>query len=180
MKGMIQSDFARGLRTSSIIIGGSIVAVSAALYFLSGDISAQVAKIVADKTMISQQTAAVGVLAGLKGDAAQAAPYAAAMGKLLPTQDQLIGFPQWVAGIGQAHSVSANVSFLGTSISATASAPGSDAFSLVANGSSANLVAFLQDLEINAPGFLVAIDSFDFLNNNGQYQLTAQGRVFSQ
>lgn len=171
---------ASSLWVSIGIIGGAIVTAAVALYFLSNNIDAQASQIVSDKTTAARETEAVSMLARLESDAAQAAPYAAAMEQLLPTHDALIGFPQWVVGIGQAHAVSASVTFQGSGVPAAATTPGSDSFSLVATGALPDIVSFLDDIEVNVPGFLLTIDSFELVNNGAQYELSAQGRVFSR
>ena len=162
------------------IIFGCIAVASAALYFLESNLASQTAKIVAEKTAEAQQIAAVGILASLKDDAVQAAPYLTAMNQLLPTHDALIDFPQWMASVGQSNAVSVSVSFQGNAAPATATAPGTDPFSFSATGSAADLAAFLDDVEMKTPGFLVAIDSFDLLDIGPAYRLTGQGRVFSR
>ena len=173
-------NFKKQLWISFGIIFGAIAVASIALYFLSSDLDAQAAKIISDKTLVAQRAAIVGVLASLKSNAVQATQYADAMNKLLPSHDELIGFPQWIASVSQAHNVSVSVVFRGDNTTATNSTPGSDGFSLSATGAAADIVAFLNDLEARSPGFLLAIDSFDLTNNASSYQLSVQGRVFSR
>jgi len=176
----MKGNFKKQLWISFSIIFGAVAVASVALYFLSSDLDAQAAKIISDKTLVAQQTALVGILANLKSDAVQATQYAAAMNKLLPSHDELISFPQWIAAVGQAHAVSAVVTFQGNNAAATEALPGSDGFSLSATGAATDIVAFLNDLEMRSPGFLLAIDSFDLTNNGSSYQLSVQGRVFSK
>ncbi len=176
----MKSGFKKQLWISFGIIGGAIVAASVAVYFLSGDIDAQATQIITAKTAIAQQAATVGTLASLKSDAVRAASYAAVMGQLLLDRDELIAFPQWVATAGVAHNVQVSVVFQGGNTTTTASLPASDGFSLSATGAAVDLAAFLDDIETQKPGFLIAIDSIDLTNNGASYQLSAQGKVFSQ
>lgn len=169
-----------GLWTSIGVIGATIAAASAVLYFLYGNLDAEASRIVANKTALANQTEAVTILAHLESDAAKAAPYETAMQQLLPTHDALIGFPQWVQGIGTAHHVSVIASFQGGAMAATPSTPGVDNFTFQANGSFTDLAAFLLDVEGNAPGFLVSVDSMEFINQGSQFQLKGNGRVFSR
>lgn len=171
---------ASSLWVSVSVIGGAVVAAALALYFLSNAIDTQASQIVSDKTTAAQQTEAVSMLAHLESDAAQAAPYAAAMEQLLPTHDALIGFPQWITGIGQAHAVSASVTFQGSGVPATPTAPGSDNFSLITTGALPDIVSFMEDAEANVPGFLLSLDSFELVNNGAQYEFSVQGKVFSR
>ena len=176
----MKSNFKQSLWVSFGVIFGTILVASAALYFLSTDLAAQAEKIITDKALIAEQTGALDILASLKSDAMQAAPYAAAMGKLLPPHDELIGFPQWLTALGQAHNVSVSAAFQGNNVPVTDSAPGNDSFSMNASGASADLITFLRDLETRVPGFLLAIDTFDLGNTGPSYQLSAPGRLFSR
>ncbi len=169
-----------GLWTSVSVIGGAIVVASVALYFLYANLDAEASKIIADKTAVANQSEEVNILAHLESDATKAAPYTAAMQQLLPTHDALIGFPQWLAGIGQAHNVNVTASFQGGTTAATLSAPGVDDFSFLATGALADLNAFLLDAEGNTPGFLVSVDSMELVNQGAAYQLKGNGRVFSR
>lgn len=176
----MKGEFTREIWWSVGIIAGVVVVAAIALFFLANDVAAQASQIVSDKTAAARETETVSMLAYLKSDAVQAAPYTAAMEELLPTHDALIAFPQWIAGIGQAHAVSAAVAFQGSGEPATADAPGSDNFTLTATGALPDLVSSLNDAEVNTPGFLIAFDSFELVNNGTQYALTAQGKVFSR
>ncbi len=162
------------------VIGGSAAVALVALYFLAGSMTAQADKTTADQSSIAEETAMVSVLARLKSSAPEAAAYSAALTKLLPTHDNLIGFSPWLSAIAKTHNVSVSVAFQGGAAAATDAAPGSDGFSMTANGAAADLTAFLTDIETEAPGFLLSIDSFDLSNDGASYRLSAQGRVFSQ
>jgi len=175
----MKSTFGKQWWTSVGIVLGTIIVASAALYFLSNDLTAQADKIMNDETALEKQTATVNALAHLKADAPQAAAYTAAMEKLLPMHDDLLGFPQWLTALGQSHHVSVSVAFQGGAIPATAATPGIDGFSMSANGASADLVSFLQDIE-SSSAFLLSIDSFSLTNGGANYGLTAQGKLFSR
>ncbi len=179
MEKEMKNDFGKRWWTSMGIVLGAIVIASVALYFLSNDLTAQADKIVNDQAMLAAQTATVNALAHLKADAPQAAVYAAAMGKLLPTHDNLLGFPQWLVALGQSHHVAVSSAFQGQSAIATAATPGIDGFSMTATGASTDLVAFLRDLE-GSSVFLLSIDSVNLTNNGSAYQLNAQGKLFSR
>ncbi len=170
----------RQLQISIGIIAAAIAVASIAIYFFSNDIAAQTDKIVSDRTRIAEENTAVGILASLKSEAAQAAPYTPVLKSILPTYDKLVGLPQALNTLGQAHNVSVSFAFKGGGTAATTSTPGSDDFSLVATGAPSDLVAFLNDLEAEASGFIIAIDSFDFTSSGTAYLLTAQGRAFSR
>ncbi len=158
----------------------AIAGVSFGAYSFSSDLAAQSDKIISDKSFIDQQNSIVSQLAVLKNDASTTMPYLAAMQKLLPSHDSLIGFPDWVTGVGLSHSVAATAAFTGVNAPTTANVPASDGFTITASGSAANLVAFLKDAETESSGFLIAVDTFDLVSNANGYTLTAHGRVFSR
>ncbi len=173
-------DLKRQLQISIGIIAAAIAVASIALYFFSNNIAAQADKIVSDRARIAEENTALSVLASLKSEAAQAAPYTPVLESILPTHDKLVGLPQALNALGEVHNVLVLFAFKGGGTVATVSAPGSDDFSLVATGSPSDLVAFLNDLEAEASGFIIAIDSFDFASSGAAYILTAQGRAFSR
>lgn len=172
--------FKQPLWISFGIVFGAATVAGVAIYFLSGDITAQADKIISDKTLVTRQAAVVGILASLKSDAPKAAQYSAAMKKLLPTHDELIGFSPWLNALGQTHNVSVAFSFRGDNAGATASSLGTDGFSLSVTGSSKDILSFLQDIETRAQSFLLSIDSFEFGQSDSGYRLNAQGRLFSR
>ena len=176
----MKNNFRKQLLVDFGVILGAVVITSGAIYFLSGDLTAQADKIVADKTLTARQTAAVGTLASLKSEAPIAADYEAAMGKLLPTHDGLINFPQWLTSVGSSHHVSVSFAFQGGATPAAAAVAGSDPFSLSASGSSEDLLAFITDIETQSQAFLLSIDSLSFTNDVGGYRLSATGKVFSR
>lgn len=163
--------------SSTIIIGGAIL-VWVALYILAGNISTSVGKIVAARLLINQQTNSLTVFSELKQQAAQAATYQTAMDDLVPTQDGLISFEQWFAGIATQQQVSANAAFQNDITPPTGSMPGHTEFTFTANGSLENLVSFINALK-TSPGFFLNVASFKLVNNQGDvYQLNGQGNVF--
>jgi hypothetical protein len=170
--------FERQLWISSSIIVGSFVVISIALYFLAGDISATANKISTDRGLIDKETGTLAALADLKQQVSQAAVYQAAMNGLLPTQDGLIGFGNWLSNAAAANGVSVNFSFGNNTVSPSATSFGAVNFSFTATGSASALDAFLTDIEEKDPGFFVTVNSFDMVNTNGSYQLTGQGTTF--
>lgn len=159
------------------IIVVSVVAATVALYLISGDIAAQVKTIQADRASISQDTGALTLVSDLKKQESQVDGYQAAIDQLLPTQDGLIGFSSWIGTIANANQVTATVSFSGNPLPPVTGLQGSSGFSLEVDGSLANIVAFLKDVE-TSPGFLLQISSYDLVASGSGDRLTAQGVVF--
>lgn len=173
-------NFKKSLFVSIGIILAAIIAASGALYFFSNDLSGKTDKILSDKTMITERSAAVASLAQLKHDAPIAAAYTDAVNKLLPTHDDLIGFPNWIDGLAQAHNVGITVAFTGSNVPANGNLPGTDSFSLTATGALADLAAFLEDIELHAQNFIATIDTFNVVSSGSSYSLSLQGKVFSR
>ena len=176
----MKNSFAKQLWLSLGIVLGSVVLATIALYFLSGQMDAEAQKIVTDQAIVGRQVALLGILAELKRDAPIAAQYSQAMDKLLPKHDDLIGLSPWLNGIAATHGVTITFSFTGASSPPNGSMPGSDVFSLSANGNLANLTAFLEDAETKAAGYLLTIDTFDLSGSENGYQLSMQGKAFSR
>ncbi len=160
------------------IIFGSVVIATVALYYVTGMVAASAAKISADRTTIQKQSGNLAILANLKAQEPQAETYQAAMNQLMPTEDNLIVFSQWVNTIAANHQVVATVSLQGTTGEPAGSTPGISAFSIDASGAQSDLLAFLQDMELKTPGFFVQLTSFDLIDNNPTYELKGQGQLF--
>lgn len=176
----MKSNFKKQLWWSVGAVLAAIVLATVALYMYAGDLASQAQQIMSANALVSKQSAAVGVLATLESEAPRAAPYLTAFNTLLPTHDELIRFSDWLSGIAAAHQVTTSFSFTNSNSAAAADTPGTDGISLSAEGSADNLAAFLQDIEFQAPGFLLSIDSFTLTNQGQDYHLAAQGRLFSQ
>jgi len=176
----MKNSFKKQLWISFGFIFGAAAIASSAIYFLSGDLTAQADKIVTDKSLAAKQTAAVGVLGDLKTQAPIAAQYQAAMEKLLPTHDNLINFSQCLTSVGSSHHVSVSFNFQGGTTAATDAAAGSDSFSMNVTGASADILAFLTEIETQTQAFLISIDSFSLTNDAAGYRLSAAGKVFSR
>ncbi len=177
---MMTHSVKRPLLVSFGMVAVAVGAATYGLYYFSNDITAQTDKIVSDKTLLAQQTAAVSILARLKSDAPQAAVYAAAMDKLLPTHDGLIGFQQWLLDRGRADNVAVSFSYRGNNTPASPGNAGSDGFSLIVDGGGSAIMAFLGDIETKADAYLLSVDSFTLTSNGSSYELSIQGRVFSR
>jgi hypothetical protein len=176
----MKDKFKKQLLISFGLILGSGIAAAIGLNFLSGNLHASAEKIIQERAGLSAETMALGSLADLKRDAPLAAQYQAAINKLLPDQYHLIGFGQWLNGIAQHHSVSANVSFQGTPTPPSAGAAGTAIFSISTTGSASDVIAFLKDIETQEPAFLLSINSFDLTSDGTTVNVTGQGTLYFQ
>lgn len=166
----------------SLIISAFIILASgglgwAGLAFLGSKIIAEKDNIVQYRTTLASQIDIVSVLAKLKHNAAVADGYQASLIRLLPTQDQLIGFSPWINEIAKETQVLAAASFDTGGIT-----PGGTVgvmnFSMTVGGSMDHIAAFLRGME-ERPGFIAKISSFRLVNDGtGNYQFAAQGQLY--
>jgi hypothetical protein len=174
----MDTNFKRHLIISFGIILGSALVAALALNWLSGSIAESSQKIVQDRSLIDQQNGALSALATLKAQAPQAAKYEVAMNKLLPTQDGLISFGQWLTAFATEHGVTATFFFQGTPVPPAGTTVGTAPFALTISGSLNGITTFLNDANTKATGFPFEINSFDMTNTNGSYQFSGHGNIF--
>ena len=177
---MEKERFTRQLWISLGIIVGSIALAAGLLAFFSGDISAKADAIVADRVPIQTKTNAVANLAQLEAAAPQAAQYQTEIDQVLPNQYTLATFTQWFAQLGAKNGVTTDAAFQGSAVPPAGIAPGTAQFSFDAEGPSANLIAFLNEMNAPSSGFLISIASFDVTTDGTNDKMTGQGTVFFQ
>ncbi|HUC31632.1 MAG TPA: hypothetical protein VMR99_03050 [Candidatus Paceibacterota bacterium] len=172
--------FTKQLWISLGIIALSIVIAAGALFFLSGQISAQAAMIVSDRKAVQEKTDSVANLAQLEMDAPQAAEYQVAINQLLPSQYGLVTFTQWLAQLGAKYDVTTDAAFQGSIMPPAGTVAGTAQFSFSAEGSPDDLTAFLDGMNAKSSGFLVSLGSFDVASDGMDEKVTGQGIVFFQ
>ena len=116
--------FQRYLWTNVAIIAGSFVAFGILFYSLSLALQGQVQKIIASRTTITQRSLDLENLNKLKADAAPAAELQKKLDALLPSQDGLIGFPQFLNGMARSHALVLTFNFDGTPVLPSPPVPG--------------------------------------------------------
>jgi hypothetical protein len=162
------------------IIFVSIVIASGVFYYFSADLKLQADKVTRDRGILSDQNSALSNFAELKKDSTQAEVYAAAMNRLLPDQNGLVGFGGWLDQIAKKYQVTDTFSFEGGTNPAAGANPGTVNFSLESEGTISNIGQFVKDIESQSTGYLFSLNTFDLDNNNGAAKLTAQGTLFFQ
>lgn len=177
---MVKERFVKQLWIGCAIIAGSIVIAGVALFFLSGDMSAQAAMIVKDRQAIQQKTDAVATLAQLQGAVPQASQYEQAITQLMPDQYSLVTFPQWLSTLGGRYDVTTDAVLQGSASPASGATAGTAQFSFSAEGSPSNLTAFLNGMNLTSPGFLLSISSFNVVSDGANEKITGQGILFSR
>jgi hypothetical protein len=177
---METKQFAKKLWISFGIIVVSIAIAGGALYFFSGDLSANADAIVAARAALNQQTTAVENLASLKQQAVTAAQYQAAINQLVPNPYGLVAFPQWFGQQGLRSAVTANASLQGEPTPSAGTTPGYSSFSFTVTGSLAGISSFMDFVSTKSSGYLVAFNSFNITTQGSSYSATGLGTVFSQ
>jgi len=168
-----------------VIIGFSIIFVSVAVFlvggfFLSRDIALQADNVVGNRSLILERAAILDTLADLKNDAVSAADYRRAMNAILVTRDQVaLGFSDWIGGLARGRDLSFSpVSFQGSPLAPADDVPGHFLFSIRVSGEAENILAFLRDIELQSPRFLVALDRFGVQQEGSNFVFSGNGKVF--
>lgn len=174
----MKDSFNRYLWISFGVILGAFIIVAIAFYFLIGDITSRSKTISSDRALIAKQNDSLATFAEIKQDSAQAAVYKTAMDKLLPTQNELINFAQWLQSTAGADNITADFSFTANTVPATQNSPGTVGFSLTADGRSNDIVSFLKELELQAPNFLLSFNSFNLTQNGDDTKIVTGGNIF--
>jgi hypothetical protein len=174
----MKDNFNRYLWTSLGILFVSIVVAVGALNFLLGDIASRSNAIAVARALVVKQNDSLAAFAEIKQDSAKAAEYKMAMDKLLPAQDELINFPQWLQGVAATYGVTVSFSFTADTAPATPASAGSIGFSLTAEGGNDSVVSFLNDLESKASGFLLSFNSFDLTRDGENTKVVTGGSLF--
>lgn len=155
-----------------------LAALLALAFLLRFDIARRVTAIEELRAGLASRAQAVETLAALRESAERARIYASVLGNILPTRDQLIGFPKEFELIAKKFDVRLSASF-GSETAATVSEPGSIEFSFSVRGTYADIAAFLAAAETSR--YIIAWSAFEFLKEKGEvYTATASGRVFTR
>ena len=160
------------------IVTASLIIFVGAAFFLGNDITTQASAITAARSNAADQSAMVNAYSVLKSDAATAATYQAAMDKLLPSQNDLIGFQSQIDNIAHNDGVDLTFTFSGSSTPPVNTAPGSIGFTLSAIGPLQSIINFLSDIESRAPIALSKFDAFTVTQEGSNYGLDGTGHVF--
>ncbi len=159
---------------------GTFVLFGAAFYFISGVLNDRSAQVAAERQTIASRAYALQNLSSLKAANAQADLYMQKITAILPTQDALISFPDFLDNLAKVHNTSTNFSFNGPPTVAANKQPGFAAFNLTVSGQLSDIQQFLSDMELKAAKFLVNIDSVDISSGGGGYNANIVGKVYFQ
>jgi Tfp pilus assembly protein PilO len=162
------------------IILGSIIIFLVSSTLFSDRMAASSQKISSTRMEIAKRTDLIVNLANIKNTSAEAEIYQQKMNSLLPSQEQLLNFPQALGALATAHGVTFSFSFRGTLTLPTALTPGVAGFSMDTNGTLDQLKIFLNDIEAKASRFMLSVDTFDLSQTATAYSMSIQGRSFFQ
>jgi len=160
------------------VIVGSVILAAVGFWLLSGSITAEADRVVAQKVAAQETTNAVANFAVLKAAAPQAAQYGVAIQKLMSDQSGLITFSSWVNQAANKYNVTATVAYQGDPVPSSAGVPGTANFTMTAQGPENSITPFVNYLSSQAAGFMLSFGSFDFTNDQDQENIIAQGTLY--
>ncbi|HVM76738.1 MAG TPA: hypothetical protein VMU07_01135 [Candidatus Paceibacterota bacterium] len=164
----------------SIIVAGFVAGIGGAFY-LSGDIQANTAAIVAARATFQSQNNALSHFADLERDAPIAAQYMTAYGTLIPNQYALINFQTSLNAAARAYGVVTTFSFQGNLPTVPPGAIGNAPITLNIQGTLPGIAKFMEYLESKAANSLIHIDSYGISTDQaGNGQFSGQGTIFFQ
>jgi hypothetical protein len=141
-------------------------------------VQAQRSKVVQDRVLIRERSAAITVLAELKRNAPRALQYESKLNAFLPTQEQLLDFPRTLENLARVRRLTLNFSFRGGQAPPRDGAPGLVSFELDVAGMLEDVLGFLHDVEFSPPRFLARFNAFDIVRTGEAYRLLTNGDVF--
>lgn len=162
------------------IILGSFLIFGIIFYFFSQALDGKVARVLANRTAIAQRSTDLESLSKLKTDTAAATELQKKLDALLPLQDNLIGFPQFLNTLARNHSLSLTFNFDGAPNPGVPPAPGYVGFSITIEGDGANIRAFVDELENKTTKFMVNLQGLALTPRSGIYHADLKGQVFFQ
>ena len=178
---LMKDHFVRDFWISAGVVIGAIVAAFAGFWYILGLVNAHADAIAHYQGSVVARNASFSAISSLEKNAPAAAAYQAAISKLLPSQDGLLQFPRNLQTDAAAFNVAAQATFTGDPTPPSPGVAGFASFALNASGAESDLLAFLKNIETQAPQFLVAIDSVDLtVTSSSSAKLAANGRVFFQ
>lgn len=172
--------FRRYLWMNAGIILASFLVFGLIFFLFSRTLDKKVAQVLASRAVIAQRSMDLETLSKLKTDTATAAEFQKRIDALLPPQDSLIGFPQYLNTMARSHALSSVFNFDGVPNPAVPPAPGYVDFSVTVEGDAANIRSFVDELENKTNKFMVNVQGFVLVPRADVYHAELNGRVFFQ
>jgi hypothetical protein len=171
-------DFRKKVYVSVSVILGSLVVFAIVVYFLDSALGAAAKEIIGLRQASGERVATLEALSELKGQAEEAAVLQKKIDALLPTQDALFSFTQYLDSLARARGISVTPAPLASPVAPSATAPGHATFSISLSGDSKNITDFLSDLEFRSTKFVLALDTITFLPESSGFRADVGGRIF--
>lgn len=176
----MQEHFRRYVWTNTGIILGSFLIFGVIFYFFSQALNDKVVQILANRTAIAQRSTDLETLSKLKTDTAAAGELQKKIDAILPFQDNLISFPQFMNTLARNHSLSSTFNFDGVPNPGLSPTPGHVNFTIIVEGDSANIRSFVDELENKTTRFMVNLQGFILTSRSETYRVELKGKVFFQ
>jgi Tfp pilus assembly protein PilO len=164
------------LRYAGLYIGISF-GLAVLIVFLGRDIGIRAMQIKNQRQELASRLRAFESLTALRSGSEEAKQFAAALEKSLPERDELIAFSKDLENLSKNNQLSFEFQFESEAPS-EAGLPGSNNFILLADGSYANFVRFLKNVEES--GYFVSFSLIDLAQRDKNFQIRANGKVFSR
>lgn len=160
------------------IILGSFIVFGVLFFFLSRGLAGQAAGILGARATIASRALEAETLAELQAGAEAAGDVQEKIDVLLPSQDGLIAFPQFLDNMARTHSLDLTFSFAGSPEPPSAASPGYVIFNATVVGSPENILAFLIELETRTTRFVANVQEASFSTSVDSSRATVEGRLF--
>ena len=147
----------------------SVLIVGGALLYLGNDIKGTAGEIVETRRDINTRQEQLNDLARLREEARAAAPRLEILEDALPERDELISLPDKLDSVAGEHDVLLRFSFGGDTEEGIS-------FQMTLEGSYANIVAFLGELE--GEFFYIVPEEVDVILRDNRYIATLKGQVY--
>ncbi len=170
-------DFKKALVRNISWSAAVLILMIAFLIFLGMDVSDRVALIKSQRQDLLLRLHAFDSLAALRSDVGRAEELSISLENSLPARDQLINFSNALEEIATDNGLEFGFSFESESAS-TETTPGINNFTITSQGTYANFVRFLNEVEDSR--YFVGFSLIDLTSRNGEFAITMKGRVFSR
>lgn len=161
------------------IIFGFLIFVGWVMTFLSGEISSKAEQISNHRMEINSRITAVSRLAELREAAKEAQPAIAELSTLLPTEEELVGFPRYLQNVANREGVNLSFSFQDSgSDEIDEGEIGASEFSMDALGSYNDIISFMEAVEKG--DFIVSLSSVNITGtkNVSEFRANIRGVVY--
>ncbi len=175
---MVLSPFHKRLIAKLSIAAGLIIVLSAGLISFNIYLNNEVIAIQQQKGELALRTRTLELVTGGNTDAKRAIPLLERLKHIIPPRDELSRYRYKVQDDGKLFNLEVAMGYT-TEIPATASEPGSIAFTLAMTGLYDDIIAFMQHLE--ADPYFIRFDNISLsYQKDSRYNLTTSGVIYNK